>query len=84
MACGGCGKRRSIQVQRPTIRNGVTIQQPVTQDGVTRMMPVMDQKLCPMCRSIMRSLHRYDKSINKVVKGWYCTKPSCANSRGLS
>lgn len=43
-----------------------------------------NENICPMCRSVMKSLHRFDKSIKKVLKSWYCTKPSCPNSRGIT
>jgi len=76
MGCGSCGKRKkAIQVRRPG---------PVAPKtgSVSRTTGASGAKLCPMCRSVMRSLHKYDKSIKRVVRTWYCTKPSCSNSKG--
>ena len=76
MGCSSCGKRRkSIQIKRPgpsVPRNGTYLSKGTGDD----------KKLCPMCRSVMRSLHKYDKSVKKVIKSWYCSKPSCPNSKG--
>jgi len=70
MACGGCGKRKkSIQIKRPG---------PIG----TKLGAKSNSKTCPICRSVMRSLHKYDKSVKKVIKNWYCSKPSCPNSKG--
>jgi hypothetical protein len=68
MGCGSCGKRR---------RNSNNIQ--VKRSAGTQMQ---GKQICPICRSVMRSLHKFDKSVKKVIKSWYCTKPSCPNSRG--
>jgi hypothetical protein len=75
MGCGGCGKRRkqAIQIKRPV---------PITATGIINRSGDGGKKLCPICRSVMRSLHKYDKSIKKVVRSWYCTRASCPNSRG--
>jgi len=76
MGCSSCGKRRksAIQIKR---------QGPVTPAvGSISRSTDAGKKICPMCRSVMRSIHKYDKSIKKVIKNWYCSKPSCPNSRG--
>lgn len=81
MACGSCGRRKSsIQVKRPSpiIARGIV---PRT-TGMSGTNVNDGKKLCPMCRSVMRSIHRYDKSIKRVIRNWYCTKPSCSNSKG--
>ena len=75
MGCSGCGKRkRSIQIVRPG---------PITpKSGTVSRSSDAGKKLCPICRSVMRSLHKYDKSVRKVIRTWYCTKSNCPNSRG--
>jgi len=79
MGCSGCGKRkRSIQIKRPgpiTPKMGGKVSR-------TNVNINSGKKMCPICRSVMRSIHKYDKSIKKVVRSWYCTKPSCPNSKG--
>jgi len=77
MGCSKCGRKRSIQIKRP---GAIT---PRATGRVSRVTGSgSEKKLCPMCRSVMRSLHKYDKSIKRVIKTWYCTKPSCPNSKG--
>lgn len=74
MGCGGCGKRkRAIQIKRP---------EPITPQTGSVSRADGGKKLCPVCRSVMRSLHKYDKSVRKVIRSWYCTRASCPNSRG--
>lgn len=66
MGCGSCGKRRNKSIQIKRANTNAT----------------QGKQICPICRSVMRSLHKFDKSVKKVIKSWYCTKPSCPNSRG--
>lgn len=72
MACGSCGHRKGIQINRP---------EPFKMPSIQSALP-SGARSCPMCQSPMRSLHRYDKNIRKVIRSWYCSKPTCQNSKG--
>lgn len=75
MGCSGCGKRRknAVRIKRP---------EPINVNQKTTKYSRTPGKLCPICRSPMRSIHKYDKSIKKVTRKWYCVKSSCPNSKG--
>ena len=89
MGCGGCGHRRdiSIQVNRNNLKPSQlpnTMQQQIKQPNQVsnnNKYVMTNTKICPICKSVMRSLHKYDKNIQRVIRNWYCTNPNCHNSK---
>lgn len=82
--CGGCGSRRNrekskIEIYRntkklPNDRSSPTVWKPATRD-----MGNSHSALCPICRTPMRVINKYDKHAKITVKQRSCPNPQCSN-----
>lgn len=82
MACGGCGKnRKKAQSKISIYRNDKKLPNSSrnTNWKPNTIKTGNIQTYCPMCKSIMRVMNKYDSSARVIIKKYACPNPSCNN-----
>lgn len=82
MGCGGCGKKRAQEKNKITVyRNQPRV--PNTGNAKVWKPASRDvhgpRAVCPVCKTQMRLINKYDKDKRIVVKKHECPNPTCAN-----
>lgn len=74
MACGGCSKKR-----KGIIAQSIKSPRPKQTRNPVRMQTTNGLKPCPLCKTPMKFIHRYDKELNTVIKKYICQNAACGN-----
>ena len=83
MGCGGCHKK---SIYTKTTQSVKTIQQkPIQTTNKTNWKPATSRQisnqysLCPLCKSVLRIINRFDSNSRIVIKTYECSNPKCTN-----